>query len=165
MHIGRMKILGRVTFVENLAEVMASQQTVSGVGFIWHILSSWWWSAPSVLRARVQRCLFWVSIYRRNSHTQNVELLSIFGSLAIFTDLYLDLKAKLIGGRLLSSLAQTLFWEEIHHSGCIRQGQSVFTLVTGMITHAPVFPADPHWLYLVLFTFIYLFISQMNFLF
>lgn len=102
-----------------------SKQSV-GWGFIRHLLSSWRWS-PSFSPASPESELsIFEYLYIEETVTQNVELLSIFGSLAIFTDLYLDLKAKLIGDRLLSSLAQTLFWEEIHHPGCIRQGAECF---------------------------------------
>lgn len=102
-----------------------SKQSV-GWGFIWHILSSWWWSPSFSPASPESEMSIFEYLYIEETVTQNVELLSIFGSLAIFTDLYLDLKAKLIGDRLLSSLAQTLFWEEIHHSGCIRQGAECF---------------------------------------
>ena len=152
--------------LRNLAEVMPSQQTVNGVGV--YSASSLQAMVITILQSfelRIRDGYFWVSIYREETVTQNVELLSIFGSLAIFTDLHLDLKAKLIGDRFLSSLTQTLFWEEIHHPGCISQGTECFHSLTGTITHVPVFSADPCWLYLGLFIFIYLFISQMNFLF
>ena len=113
--------------LRNLAEVMPSQQTVNGVGV--YSASSLQAMVITILQSfelRIRDVYFWVSIYREETVTQNVELLSIFGSLAIFTDLHLDLKAKLIGDRFLSSLTQTLFWEEIHHPGCISQGTECF---------------------------------------
>lgn len=113
--------------LRNLAEMMPSQQTVSGVGI--YSASSLQAMVITILQScepRIRDVYFWVSIYREETVTQNVELLSIFGSLAIFMDLHLDLKAKLIGDRLLSSLTQTLFWEEIHHPGCVSQGTECF---------------------------------------
>lgn len=74
------------------------------------------------------RDFYFLSCYIQREETvpQNVELLSIFGSLAIFKVLHLDLKTKLIDDRFLSSFAQTLFWEQIYHPSCISEWTGCF---------------------------------------
>lgn len=74
-------------------------------------------------------------IVRRN-RPLDVELLSIFGSWAIFKVLHLDLKAKLIGDRFLSSFVQPLFWEEIHHPQSVSVGTGCFPLGAGAPDHS-----------------------------
>lgn len=101
----------------------------------------------SVPQAQNQRCLF-LSCYIQREETvpPNVELLSIFGSLAIFKVLHLDLKTKLIGYRFLSSFAQTLFWEQIHHPSRISEQTGCFHSCSRnghperLISYAPVIP-------------------------
>lgn len=94
MHIGRMKILGRVTFVEEFGGgdgISASSQW--GRGFIC-IFSPVDGHHPSVTSPESEMSIF-EYLYIEETVTQNVELLSIFGSLAIFHGSLSGLKSQI----------------------------------------------------------------------
>lgn len=129
------------------AEVMALKHTDSTGGLMTHFLSSRWarsYLSPASPESEksISESLY---LERRNSPSE-CGVTQYFWLLAIFKFLHLDLKTELIGYRFLSSLAQTLFWEQIHHPSRIRGRTGCFPSCNGnghperLLAHAPVIP-------------------------